>query len=157
MNNRGGIKLKLFIGLIVVIAIVAIYFTFFFYYSCNDNSCFKSHQERCVKTKFSNEGNDAIWKYKILGKDGGDCVINVEISKIKVGSIDKLPLEGKSMVCTLPFGSSASPEGDINKCHGELKEEMQSLIIQKLHNYILDNLGEIGAELDNIKNSAVVS
>jgi len=29
-----------------------------------------------------------------------------------------------------------------------LKEEMQAIIIKRLHNYIVDNLGEIGEELE---------
>lgn len=156
MNNRGGIKTAVVVGVMVIVLIIAVYFTFFFYYKCGDIACFKSHQEKCTKTKFSNDGKDVVWDYKIFEKKGGNCEIKVGISKIKVGSIDKLPLEGKSMVCILPFGSLASPESDINKCTGELKEEMQGLIIQKLHSYIIDNLGEIGEELNKITNAEII-
>ena len=60
------------------------------------------------------------------------------------------------MKCLLPLGNINAPEGDISKCSGELKEEMQSLIIQKLHAYILDNLGKISSEMENIVKNPVV-
>ena len=149
MNNRGVGKIIIFV-LILIVLVAAIYFTFFFYYKCDDVACFTAHQEKCAKTKFLNSAEYADWKYKINGKKDGKCEINVEIVKVKQGNVDKLTLEGKSMNCILPLGSINPPENDISKCHGELKEEMQNLIIQKLHSYILDNLGEIGAELNSI-------
>jgi hypothetical protein len=154
---RDGIKLKkrnnwkayLIIGIIILL-IAAIYFTFFFYYSCDDLSCFQSHQEKCVKTKFINDEEDTTWKYTIQGKEGDRCEITVEALVIKKGSADKQKLEGKEMNCYLPLRSIATPESDLARCHGELKEEMQNLIIQKLHAYIIENVEEIDEELEQI-------
>jgi len=56
-------------------------------------------------------------------------------------------MEGKEMVCYLPLGTITSPQGNLANCHGLLKEEMQSLIINRLHNYIVNNLGQISEEL----------
>ncbi len=148
MNNRGGIGRIIFFVLILIILVVAVYFTFFFYYKCNDIACFRAHQEKCSKTKFVNNVENAEWQYQIKGKEDGQCEINVKINKINQGDVDKLGLEGKSMNCFLPIGSINSPESDISNCHGELKEEMQSLIIQKLHAYIIKNLGQISEELN---------
>jgi hypothetical protein len=52
------------------------------------------------------------------------------------------------MECGFPKGVVVYPEQDIAQCHGLLKEEMQGIIIKKLHTYIVDNLGEIEQELD---------
>ncbi len=153
MNNRGGVGRIIFFVLILIVLAVAVYFTFFFYYKCDDVACFRAHQEKCSKTKFLSNAEYADWGYKINGKKDEKCEINVEIVKIRQGNVDKLALEGKSMNCLLPLGSINPPENDISKCHGDLKEEMQNLIIQKLHSYILDNLGEIGAELNNIQDA----
>ncbi len=154
---RDGIRLKksnnwkayLIIGIIILL-IAAIYFTFFFYYSCDDLACFQAHQKDCVKTKFVNDGEDTTWKYTIQGKEGDKCEINVEVLVIKKGSADKQKLEEKSMDCYLPLGIITPPESDLSKCNGELKEEMQNLIIQKLHAYIIENVEKIDEELEQI-------
>jgi hypothetical protein len=54
------------------------------------------------------------------------------------------------MDCYLPLGSLVSPESDISRCHGILKEGMQNLIIRQLHTYIVENVKDIGSELENI-------
>lgn len=156
MDNRGGVGKNIFIILILIVLVVAVYFTFFFYYKCNDVACFRAHQEKCSKTKFLNNIESAEWQYIINGKKDGNCEIEVKIVKINQGDVNKLVLEGKSMNCFLPIGSVGSPESDILKCHGKLKEEMQNLIIQKLHSYIVENLGEIGGELGNIQNAGSI-
>ncbi len=148
-KRKDNWKAYLIIGIIILL-IAAIYFTFFFYYSCGDLACFQAHQEKCTKTKFIRDGEETIWKYTIYGKDGTECKIGVEALVIKKGSIDKQKLEGKEMVCYLPFKSIVLPESDLSICHGELKEDMQNIIIQKLHAYILENVEEIDKELEQI-------
>jgi len=133
--------------LMSLVLIAIIYFTFFFSYKCDDASCFIAHQEKCVKTKFINDVEDVKWLYYIKGKEDGKCEIDVNVLQVKQGAIDKKILEEKSMNCLLPLGSIASPESDLLKCHGVLKEEMQNLIIQKLHSYIIESVGEITEEL----------
>jgi hypothetical protein len=155
---RDSIKLKksrnwkayLIIGIIILL-IAAVYFTFFFYYSCDDLACFQAHQKECAKTKFINDEEETTWKYTIQGKEGDKCEINVEVLNIKKGSANKQKLEGKDMNCLLPLGSIALPEADLARCHGELKEDMQNLIIQKLHAYIIENVEEIHEELEELE------
>ena len=55
------------------------------------------------------------------------------------------------MNCYLPLGDTSYPEGNIQQCKGELKEELQNLIIQKLHSYILENLDKISGELSTLE------
>ena len=57
-------------------------------------------------------------------------------------------MEKYDMDCALIYGRFIYPEKDLNNCHGRLKEEMQAIIIKKLHNYIIDNLGTIGEGLE---------
>lgn len=150
MNKRGGMGKIILIFVILMVLIVAIYFSFFFYYKCNDIACFRAHQEKCAKTKFLNEVENAEWQYFIKGEQDGKCKINVKVNRVTKGGINELALEGKSMDCFLPKGSLNSPEADISICHGELKEKTQEIIIQKLHSYIVKNLGEISGELKGI-------
>jgi len=128
------------IGLIILA--VAIYFTFFFYYSCTDASCFKSHQVKCAKTKFINNEEATTWLYTIQGKQANLCDIEVKILQIKQGDLDRKTLEGKSMICSLDVGSISSPESDLSICHGRLKEDIQEIMIKNTHSEILSNIGD---------------
>lgn len=150
IKKRDNWKAYLIIGIIILL-IVAVYLTFFFYYKCDDLGCFQGHQEKCSKTRFISDEEDITWLYFIQGKEGERCKINVKVLNVKKGSIDKQRLEGKDMDCYLPLGSIVTPESDISRCHGILKEEMQNLIIQKLHSYIVENVKEIGEELEELK------
>jgi len=142
-------KAYLAIG-IIILALVAVYFSFYFYPKCDDLSCFYSHQQKCSRATFVNDALDTTWQYTIQGKEDGMCIVDAKVLTIKEGSADKQKLEGLEMSCALPLGSNIAPESDINKCHGILKEELQALIITKLHEYIVENVKEIGAELESI-------
>jgi len=52
------------------------------------------------------------------------------------------------MTCYIPYGSLTVPQENLKNCHGELKEELQDVIIKKMHTYILDHIGEINKELE---------
>ena len=47
------------------------------------------------------------------------------------------------MVCTVLKTDSQFPEKDISKCTGKLKEDLQDILIQRMHNYLLENVGEV--------------
>ena len=141
-----GFRWVLFTVFIIVLAL-AIYFTFFYATKCNDYECFNSRLQKCSKASLQYEGQDATWYYKILGKSDGNCEVYTELRQIKKGKIDIKILEGQSMNCFLPLGVTDFPEKDISRCHGMLKESLQDTIIQKLHSYILGNLGQISEEL----------
>lgn len=149
MNKKGGAIKTILIVLVLVVLVGAIYFTFFYAYSCDDKACFMAHQEECSRTKYTNEDDDAVWKYHIKGKEGNNCVVNVKLERVKEGNLDLVKLQGKEMDCSLPLGITSSPEADISRCHGLLKEGMQDLIINNLYAYILDNVGEIDEGLKN--------
>jgi hypothetical protein len=136
--------------LILIILIAAIYFTFFYYYKCETLSCFQEHQKECARTKYINDASDATWGYFINGKDGDNCVITTELIHLKTGTLEKQNLEGKNMKCYLPLGKTTAPESDLFLCHGLLKEDLQNMIIQRLHKHIIENIGEIAEELNKV-------
>jgi|SRR3989344_4968959 len=145
-------RVKIIIWSIIIILFIAIYFTFFYSYKCNSMACFKEHQRRCnlisSKTVYTNDVEDATWKYHIRKKVGDTCKVNVELVQLKKGEADLSELEGKSMNCYPALGTIIAPESDLSNCHGELKEGLQEAIINKLHKYIVSNLGEIAEELN---------
>ena len=52
------------------------------------------------------------------------------------------------MLCDYPISTNGFPEDDITKCSGPLREELQELIIQRMHNYLLKNIGEIREDFE---------
>ena len=147
MANRKKRVSTILVVIIMIVAIVAFYFTFLYSKKCSDISCFNAALSECRKVSYLNDAKDAAWFYKIKGKRGEQCEIKVKLLKLKEGSTDLLVLEGKEMNCFLPLGSIVSPQENLARCTGPLKEEMQGVIIKRLHNYIVDNLGEISEEL----------
>jgi len=135
---------------ILIVLIVAIYFTFFFYYGADDLNDYFAKQEKCAKTKFVNYAEETTWKYIVKGKEDGLCEVEVVALEIKEGASDRIVLQGKSMTCLVSLDTDKTPEKDLARCHGELKEELQNLIIQELHKYIVDNVGEIGEALNKV-------
>ncbi len=142
-------RIILLIMIVIVIA-VAVYFTFFYTRKCPDRACFNLALGKCSRVSFLNDVEDATWFYKIKGKSGGSCEINVKLLKLKEGTTDLIGLEGKDMICFLPLGYTGDPQDNLDICQGLLKEEMQTVIITRLHNYIVDNLGEIAEGLGRV-------
>ena len=149
MNKKRKVILIMSIILVLVL-IAALYFQFIFTIPCKDESCFNANLEICERANYLNELKDATWQYKIIGKSGNSCEIEVHLLQIKQGIIETGRLEGETMNCFMTLGVVDAPEKDISKCHGLLKEELQNIIIQKLHSYILSNIGEVSDELNKV-------
>ena len=47
------------------------------------------------------------------------------------------------MTCRVLKDEIKLPEKDLSRCTGSLKEKLQEIIIQKMHSYLLDNLGNV--------------
>ncbi|VVB80354.1 Uncharacterised protein [uncultured archaeon] len=127
---------------VILLAIVAI--GVFVYYRlnvpvCSTTECFFKNVATCTPSKFFYAGNISF-DYSINGKDDDHCNIDVTLVRSFWRGTSFDSLNGKSMVCDVPFGKITFPEEDLDKCHGPLKENLQELILQKLHGYIIDNL-----------------
>lgn len=146
-DKRAGVIVIIAIVIVVLIAL-AVYFTYFNTKNCADYGCFKSAMASCSKMNYINEGQDASWGYTILGASGGDCIVRVKLLQAKQGTLNIDQLRGYYMDCAYSLGVTGYPESDLSKCHGRLKEELQQIVIQKLYQYIVDNLGQIS---DNLK------
>jgi hypothetical protein len=142
-NAKKRVGLALFI-LIFALVIFTGYFLFFYEKPCNDIECFKSAMKNCRPVSWIRQDEQASWLYIIKGASTGDtCKIQVKLLEVKQGTIDSEVLEGKKMTCLQLKGDTRFPEKDISGCTGVLKEELQDLIIQRMHNYLLENVGEI--------------
>ena len=141
-------KRVIILGIIVILlAAAAIYYTFFYSRPCPDMICFNSALADCGRRSIIDETESSVWLYEIKGKSRGECVVRVELLQLREGTTKLASLEGKDMLCYLPSGVVGNPRDNLDSCHGLLKEELQKVIIDNLHTYITDNLGEIGEEL----------
>ena len=147
MKNRGYVLLIS----VLVVFFLASYLTFFYHPTCADASCWQAKLSDCKRATYIHNPQDVTWKYTIQGKIENTCEVDVKVIEIKRGLKSTEILEGKEMTCFVPLGSTSAPEANPNRCHGRLKEEMQTLIIQKLHEYILYNIGQIGEEFNSLQ------
>jgi len=145
--------LIIIILLIIIVLGVFIYLFFFRTVKCqvNDESCFSSSIVNCERASFIRENEDFVTSYNILGKSEGGCEVVVGIIQVKKGSNDLSVLEGKSMNCNVQLGLSIqNPEEDIKNCQGLLKEEIQNIIIQKMHAQLIENMVQIKEDITKV-------
>jgi len=116
---------------------------------CEDLDCFEAALKNCKKVEFRYAGEN-IWKYEIKGKQGNNCLVSAKLLQLKQGPFNAEKLEGKSMICEIPKGSVDLPGEDLSVCSGELKEEIQDVLIERLHSYIAENLGKISEDIKKV-------
>jgi hypothetical protein len=130
---------------ILVFLAITIFFTFFYAKKCKDANCFNSMLAKCKKAEFLNSKEDSTWLYSIKGSNKDKCVVNVKNVLIKLD--EAKAVQGKSMLCYLPKGVVIAPESALDECHGMLKEALQDIIIERMHTYIVQNIGQISESL----------
>lgn len=136
---------------VVIILLVFSYFLYAYigrYERCESWSCFNENLAACKKTEFAG-GDDIVFGYKIDGRSGDACEIEVEFVQGEIADRTTKGMVGSKMTCHIPDGVIMLPEADLSKCSGELKEMLQERIITQLHNYIIQNMGQINKELLN--------
>lgn len=137
---------SIIIILIIIISLVWVSITT--YKGCQSWECFNENLASCSKTKFAG-GRDIIFGYTIHGTSNGLCEVDVEYLQGEIANKYAQKLANKKMTCFLPEGIIMLPETELKNCHGILKEKLQEQVISKLHNFILQNLGQINKELLN--------
>lgn len=135
--------------LILVIASIALYTTFT-PVRCTDFACFEAHMAKCRPAVYVNDAEkEAAWKYDVMGTANKKCDVEVTLLVAKESNLDLRSYEGQQMICSHPLGISGYPEKNLAVCSGELKEGLQSIVIEKLYKYIVTNIGDIREELIN--------
>jgi len=138
-------------NLIIAVSLVIIVFGGFYYAylpeKCGDYECFRQNMIECSPAEYVNEESEASWGYEIMGEKIDKCEIEVTLLLAKEGELSLQEFEGSSMNCYYPLGTAAFPDEDLSVCEGKLKENLQTRLIEKLYEYILNNLGEIRGEL----------
>jgi len=156
LKGQGYDKIQRRVGIALIILILGligftIYFLVFYAKPISTSEEFVYSMNNCKRVSWVREDAQATWIYTIKGNAKGDaCKIEVQLSKMKQGTIDSEKLQGKEMECILLKTETRFPEKDISQCSGELKEDLQEIIIQRMHNYLLKNVGEIREEFGTL-------
>jgi len=155
-SSQGYGNLQTRVGIALVVLIIGLiafssYFLFFYAKPVATSQEFVDSMSYCRDVSWIKEDAQASWLYKIKGGAKGDaCEVEIKLLRMKEGTIEAEKLQGKKMICTVQKGETQFPEKDISKCTGKLKEELQDIIIQRMHNYLLQNVGEIKEEFEKL-------
>lgn len=147
-------KKSIYIALIILILGVGGYFAYSFFYTakeCGDYRCYTESLDNCRKVWFTRESDKYVWRYEILNSmDKFTCNVDVRLLKIKEGASRAEKLEGQNMVCQIKKTTTLLPEEDMLICTGPLRERLQEVIIDRMHNYLLENLEQVREEFKGI-------
>jgi len=139
-------KIIYIVAAAAVAALLVAYLSQFFYYpKCTNELCFKDSLWKCKKSGFLNTKENSTWMYNIKGSSTDGCQVYVKLVSLKSDVAIGTALGGKDMNCYIPKNvlGAFMPEEKIEYCHGILKEEIQKLMIEKMHLYIVQNIGRI--------------
>lgn len=132
--------LKLISLFLIVLAVIIIWYSFFYSIKCQDLECFKENLIECKRANYLNTQSWA-YQYKIKGIKEGECIVGVKLTF--AGLEPKFEqLVGKSMICSIPLRKLDLPESELDYCSGPLKEGIQLLVIKDLYQYASQNLGK---------------
>ncbi len=138
------------LSILFVMLLGSLYFFYVTLKTCNDEACFDEALVTCSRVYFIKDSVTTIMEYKIQGVTGDTCQVDIKLLQVKKGSADLALLEGKSMSCFTKLGVFSNPESDLSVCHGILKEEIQDMIIKRMHTQIVENLGKISEETTKV-------
>ena len=149
-KKKKHLTYKTIMHIVAIVLIIIIISLIWVHYikktNCTNESCFNLNLEKCNRAEFIG-GTDMIFKYNILKQSENLCYVDVKLLQGNLNEQDSSDLEGKNMICELPFGAIMLPESNIKNCHGLLKENLQELFITKLHSYIVQNVGQINLQI----------
>ena len=131
------------IAVLLLLGYIFLFWSNYFYFrNCQNTVCFSDYLKNCCSARFVTSGT-MQFEYKILGIQDKQCAVYVSLIKGDLTNADSQKIIGTSMICLLPKGMITSPEAEMDSCHGILKEGLQDLIIGKMHNYIVQNIGDV--------------
>jgi hypothetical protein len=137
VSSKKKITIIIFSIVLFLALLFIAYFVFFYTKSCATFECFQEGMRNCKKVSFVNEEPQASWEYTVKGISNSECS--------KKGELQLENLNGFEMLCSYPKGMGTYPDKDLNRCHGRLKEELQTIIINKIHTYILEDIKNLNA------------
>jgi hypothetical protein len=149
--------IEIALAIVLIALLLSIYFGFFYFAKCSDDKCFSESLVKCKRVIYYKDSPTSLIGYKILGENNQECPVNVKIIQIKQGTIEMLKFENQEMICTIPIGTLAMPESNLQNCKGVLRENIQEAMINNLHSQIVDNLNGISIKYNPLNSSVNIT
>ena len=128
-------------------------------YCGKDKDCFLSHAKTCSPAEVYVSRSNNVYHYIIFPTIKNKCKLSITFERAQEGTSEEHArlLEGKSMTCLIPKSNleSVNPiemEDVIDYCSGPLKEGLYEMIIKRMYEFVIINIGEITEELQNAMN-----
>ena len=138
------------IGAALLILFILGYYTGYLRENCGrDATCFAENVEKCGASSFIDVKNNNIYQYVIWPGFLDQCHVRVTLERVSVGAPPEyLELEGKEMMCTISKDDLEATSLDnfdnfMDYCTGPLKEELYELIIKRMYENVVSQLGPI--------------
>lgn len=144
------IMLIVTLAILFILVLASIYVLYMNMKTCTTEECFNAALIKCSRTYYQKDSTNTIIEYQIKGRLRDSCRINVKLLQVREGSVELIAIQGKEMLCSLPLNVVMAPESNLDECHGLLKEEIQSLVITRMHAQIVENLGKISEETTKV-------
>lgn len=144
--------LAVFFGF-VLIALILLYI--YLPKNCEyDKKCLNQAFANCERAKAFEVINSNTYLYEIKGSYKDYCRLNVKVMEISSYQQDiKTALENKGMLCRIPKSNTNVSIENVNNlldyCTGPLKESMLELMIKRLYEVIISNIGQISLDMQN--------
>lgn len=136
-------RISVIFGIIaLILLILVIYFFIIKEENCkNDKFCFLTNLRNCEKSIYEDEE----WFYRIEGKYKSNCIVyvkNINLYGVNVEYANAI--KGKDMKCHIPLNKAGMfmPHEDLDYCSGNLKEATLDMMVKKMHQYIIQHIGE---------------
>ncbi len=126
-------------------------------YCAKDQDCFLEKAATCSPAEVYVSRSNNIYHYQIYPSLKNTCRLKVTFERAQEGTSPEhiQLLEGKSMNCFIPKDNlrSVNPiemENIMDYCSGPLKEGLYELIIKRMYELIVINIGEIAEEAQSV-------
>jgi hypothetical protein len=143
--------------IIVGIFIAGYYLGFTREYCGTDVNCFNEKKNTCSPVEVYSSKENNVYYYKLNPTLRNRCKLLIKFEKAQEGTSPEhiALLEGKSMMCILPKQKMQTLSIlEMNEimpyCSGPLKEGIYELIVKRMYELIITNLGEITEEAEKI-------
>ncbi len=146
--------------LIIILIYTVMHYIGYFRTICEDQTCFYEKARECNQAEVKVIKDHNVYTYTSYIEPMNRCNLKITLARVQEGSPPEYKelLEGKSMKCTLTKEQMSklnidNPNNIIKECHGELKEGLYELVIQRMTELVIANLGEITEETKEILNT----
>ncbi|MBU0929475.1 MAG: hypothetical protein KJ623_00180 [Nanoarchaeota archaeon] len=123
-----------------------------------EKKCLEDSFKNCAKANSFQIVKGNTYFYEVMGSWKDYCRVNIKVMEI-AGSDNytKSLLENKGMLCRIPKEqlnnvSITNVDNLLDYCTGPLKESMLELIIKRLYEVVIANIGKISVDMQNSLN-----